>query len=116
MNLITLKFELDQYEKVKEYYSSSLISETGDYLDFASEVDGVKVRGYISKKSRRSVVFSGEDADIEAMKWESIAIASAKESKPKEELHIVDFGEQIGSDEVGVGDFYLPWSCRTCSR
>ena len=26
----------------------------------------------------------------------------------KEELHFVDYDEQIGSDEVGVGDFYLP--------
>ena len=33
---------------------------------------------------------------------------SNKEVKEKEKLHIVDFGEQIGSDEVGVGDFYLP--------
>ena len=108
MSVITLKFSVEQYEKVKEHYSPFLIDEAGDYLDFASRVNDVIIKGYSSNKSRRSVVFSGENAKEEAAQWESVAIASAKESKPKEELHIVDFGEQIGSDEVGVGDFYLP--------
>ena len=108
MNVITLKFDIETYDKVKEHYSSFLIDETGDYLDFASEVNGVIIKGYVSKKTRRSVVFSGENAKKEAEQWESVALVSVKESKPKEELHIVDFGEQIGSDEVGVGDFYLP--------
>ena len=108
MSVITLKFDIEQYEKVKEYYSPFLIDETGDYLDFASRVNDVTIKGYVSKKTRRSVVFSGESASEEASLWETVALESAKEAKPKEKLHIVDFGEQIGSDEVGVGDFYLP--------
>ena len=108
MNSYTLKFDLEQYQKVKEYYQDYLIDLSGDYIDFASEVNGVTIKGYSSNKSRRSVVFSGDNALSEASKWMDIALEAPKDKKEKEELHIVDFGEQIGSDEVGVGDFYLP--------
>ncbi len=106
--MITLKFDIEQYEKVKEFYKDFLKDESGDYLDFSAEVNGVTIKGYSSKKSRRSVVFSGANAEQEVMIWQEFAIAEQKEPKKKENLHIVDFGEQIGSDEVGVGDFYLP--------
>ena len=106
--MITLKFDIDQYERVKEYYSPYFKDETGDYLDFVSEVNGVTIKGYASKKTRRSVVFSGDNAEEEILIWQSLALAESSKKQSIEKLHIVDFGEQIGSDEVGVGDFYLP--------
>lgn len=105
MDSIALKFSIEEYLKIKEYYSSYSTGEVGEYLDFVAALDGATIRGYVSKKTRRSIVFSGPEALKEASKWGEVTIENKKE---EEKLHIVDFGEQIGSDEVGVGDFYLP--------
>ena len=105
MSTVTLKFSPEEYKSIKEYYSSSATGEIGEYIDFVSLLEGVTIRGYVSKKSRRSIVFSGPKAYEEASKWQEVTLL---EKTPEEKLHIVDFGEQIGSDEVGVGDFYLP--------
>ncbi len=105
MSTVTLKFSPEEYKSIKEYYSSSATGEIGEYIDFVSLLEGVTIRGYVSKKAKRSVVFSGPKAYEEAFKWQEVTLL---EKVPEEKLHIVDFGEQIGSDEVGVGDFYLP--------
>lgn len=105
MSTLTLKFSPEEYKSIKEYYSSSATGEIGEYIDFVSLLEGVTIRGYVSKKARRSVVFSGPKAYEEASKWQEVTLL---EKAPEEKLYIVDFGEQIGSDEVGVGDFYLP--------
>ena len=105
MATLTLKFSIEEYQKIKEYYSSLSTGEVGEYVDFVAPLKDVTVRGYVSKKVRRSVVFSGPEAYEEASKWGEVTIEN---KEPEEKLHIVDFGEQIGSDEVGVGDFYLP--------
>ena len=109
---VTLKFDLEKYEEVKKYYSEYFTGETGDYLDFVAKYEDAVIKGYLSKKSTRKVVFSGLNADIEAKKWDDTILLFGEdkpvEEKKEEKLHFVDFGEQIGSDEVGVGDFYLP--------
>jgi len=105
MDSIALKFSIEEYQKIKEYYSSYSTGEVGEYLDFVAVLDGATIRGYVSKKAKRSVVFSGPKGHIEASKWGEVTLENKKE---EEKIHIVDFGEQIGSDEVGVGDFYLP--------
>ena len=105
MSTVTLKFSPEEYKSIKEYYFSSATGEIGEYIDFVSLLEGVTIRGYVSKKARRSIVFSGPKAYEEASKWQEVTLL---EKAPEEKLHIVDFGEQIGSDEVGVGDFYLP--------
>lgn len=108
MKSISLKFSLEEYQKIKDHYEPFFTDEEGDYKDFVASSEGCTIRGYASKKTKRSIVFSGEKAEDEASKWADITLVKEEQSKEKEELHIVDFGEQIGSDEVGVGDFYLP--------
>lgn len=110
MSSITLKFDLTRYEEIKKYYQDYFTDEKGEYLDFSAKYEDCLIKGYTSKKDRRKVVFSGLNADIEAKKWDDSVLLFGEEA-PKEEkevLKFVDFGEQIGSDEVGVGDFYLP--------
>lgn len=110
MKSITLKFDLNKYQEIKDYYKDYFIDESGEYLDFTAKYDDALIRGYNSKKQTRKIVFSGLNADIEAKKWdETVLLFGEKKLEPKKEkLQFVDFGEQIGSDEVGVGDFYLP--------
>lgn len=103
--LVTIKVDLDTFNKIKEAYSSYLIEAKGDYVDFVADVNGTTITGYSSKKTKRSITFKGEHASKEASKWaENIELVPEE----KEELHFVDFDEQIGSDEVGVGDYLLP--------
>ena len=112
MSSITIKVDPKKYEQIKEYYSPYFTDEKGDYLDFSARYEDAVIKGYLSKKENRKVVFSGLNADIEAQKWDdSITLfgtEEVKEASKEEKLKFVDFGEQIGSDEVGVGDFYLP--------
>ncbi len=112
MPSITIKVDPKKYEQIKEYYSPYFTDEKGDYLDFSARYEDAVIKGYLSKKENRKVVFSGLNADIEAKKWDdSITLfgtEEVKETSKEKKLKFVDFGEQIGSDEVGVGDFYLP--------
>ena len=103
---VTIKVDLETFNKIKEAYSSFMIPSSGDYVDFVSEYNGTRITGYSSSKSKRSVIFKGKTAKEEAEKW-SVTLLDNSESK-KEELHYVDIDEQIGSDEVGVGDYLLP--------
>lgn len=103
--MITIKVTPEQYRQIKEHYSSFVIDQTGDYIDFVAQVEGCTITGYSSKKSKKSIVFNGENASIEASKWAEVEDTPKKE---EEKLHFVDYGEQIGSDEVGVGDYLLP--------
>jgi ribonuclease HIII len=103
--LVTIKVDLEKYNEIREYYSPFFVPIEGEYIDFVANTNGVIITGYISGKGKKSVVFRGALAEEEVARWKEIEI---KKPKEKEKLHYVDFGEQIGSDEVGVGDFFLP--------
>ena len=109
--LVTIKVDLEKYNEIREYYSPFFVPIEGEYIDFVANTNGVIITGYISAKGKKSVVFRGALAEEEVAKWEEVEI---KKPKEKEELHYVDFGEQIGSDEVGVGDFFLPIVVTAC--
>lgn len=103
--MATLKVNFDRYEEIKNFYSPYFIDASGEYVDFVANYENITITGYSSNKSKRSITFKGEGSLEEAQKWDPTVL---DEKKEKEKLHYVDFGEQIGSDEVGVGDFYLP--------
>ena len=103
---VTIKVDSDKYQQIKEHYSSYFTFEQADYLDYSAKVnEELTIKGYLSSKSKQKVLFIGESALLEAQKWDETASINVKNTTP---LQFVDYGEQIGSDEVGVGDFYLP--------
>ena len=104
MKTITLKVDNAKYLEIRQHYLPFKIEQKGEYIDFVSKVDNVTITGYLSKHLNKKITFSGEGNAIEANKWGgelSIPIE-------KEKLHWVDYDDQIGSDEVGVGDFLGP--------
>ena len=107
---VTIKVSEEKLLEIKEYYKDYLVDESGDYLVFSAFKDETSIKGYASKKSYRKVLFSGKNELEEAQIFDLSAAQSSKDSEKEDisQLHYVDFGEQIGSDEVGVGDFYLP--------
>ena len=62
----------------------------------------------LSKKENKKVVFFGEKALEEARIWDPEAMPMEKKENPEEKSGWVFFDDQIGSDEVGVGDFLGP--------
>lgn len=103
---VTIAVNAETVEKIKEFYSSEQISNDGEYVYFQAGHEGVIVTIYSSKKDLQKVTFLGDEALKEAQIWDE----NAKINEPKvvEKEKWLFFGNQIGSDEVGVGDFLLP--------
>ncbi len=103
---VTITVEPGILDVMRSYYRPYLINAIGEYIDFQAKVNGVVVTGFTSKKENRKVTFSGENALKEAQIWKPDAKVNEKKETVKETW--MCFDDQIGSDEVGVGDFLGP--------
>jgi len=91
---------------MKVFYNDYLIPNNGEYVFFLAKRNDVIITGFISKKENSKVTFQGDNALEEARIWDKDAELYVAKEKVKEEW--ICFEDQIGSDEVGVGDFLLP--------
>lgn len=103
---VTIKVNEETLETIKSHYQDYLIPNDGEYVYFCSDYHGLIITGYQSKKQNKSVTFLGEGALLEAQKFDPTA--KENETKEKGPEGWVNLENQIGSDEVGVGDFVLP--------
>ena len=95
-------------EKVHEliaFYSAYQIPNDGAYIIFQANYSSITITVYENKKGKHKAVFVGPGALKEAQKWDETAKKAEKEKAPSGWLCKEN---QIGSDEVGVGDFLLP--------
>lgn len=104
--IVSIKVDEVKYQEIKTHYLPYVIEGSHDYVDYVAQVDDIIVTGYLSSKKNKTITFNGNNALLEAKKWDENA--SAIEKKEVEEKKWIDIEEQIGSDEVGVGDFFLP--------
>ena len=103
---VTITVPSTLVEVMREYYTDYLVNSQGEYVDFYAEKEGTIITAYLSKKENRKVVFFGENALEEARVWDpEVEIKEKKETVKEGWLY---YGDQIGSDEVGVGDFLGP--------
>lgn len=138
MKSVTLKFGDKRYNEIKKYYTPYFKNKKGEYLDFYAVLKDVTVTGYITKKVGKSIVFAGKKAEEESSLWEKSAVKiklsknfvqeklseqktlakktvnNIKEKVKKTTTSWVYSGTQIGSDEVGVGDFLGPMIVVAC--
>ena len=103
---ITITVPSTLVEVMKEYYSDYLENSQGEYVDFQARKNDVIITAYLSKKENKKVTFFGENALEEAKVWDPEVEKQEKKETVKEGW--LYFGDQIGSDEVGVGDFLGP--------
>ena len=103
---ITLTVEPSLIDIMREYYAPFMVNNQGEYIDFQAQTNGVIITAYTSKKTTRKVTFFGEEALKEAQIWNPNAVEGEKKEGTKEKW--IFFENQIGSDEVGVGDFLGP--------
>ena len=105
---VTIKVDIEKYDEIKKYYYDFITDfDIAEYTDYRAYKDDIEIVGYLSESDKRKVTFNGEGAKEEAKKWsEDIKVFEEKKAvAPKGWLC---FANQIGSDEVGVGDFLLP--------
>ena len=112
MTNYTLKVNEIRYQEIKKFYSSVGVPFRGEYIDFCSRLNGVLITGYNSKSASKKITFQGDNALEEYSRWTIVEEAS-EEPKPKKKTTSrsktwVDVDDQVGSDEVGVGDFLGP--------
>ena len=104
--VVSITVDVDKAVEMMDFYRPYQRVNNGEYIIFQALYSGTVITIYQDKKNKHKVVFNGEDALIEAKNWDPSAEYKEKaEEQPKGWLCVEN---QIGSDEVGVGDFLLP--------
>ena len=103
---VSIKVNQDKLDEIKQYYKDYSLTNNGEYIYFQSDYKGIIITGFSSKKESKTVTFIGNNALEEAKKWDETASEIEPKKKVNEEWLCLE--DQIGSDEVGVGDFLLP--------
>ena len=103
--IVSFKIDENLLKEIKDHYLPYQKENTGEYIVFFASCDGVSISIYESKKGY-TVVFMGEGALTEARLFNKDA--EPVEKKVKENIEYQSLNTQMGSDEVGVGDFLLP--------
>ena len=103
--IVSFPITSEQAQEIMAFYALFQKPNNGEYITFQADFSGVIITIYCDKKGKHKVVFSGGSALLEAKKWNEAAEVKETTVAPKEWLCK---DNQIGSDEVGVGDFLLP--------
>ena len=107
---VTIQVNSETKDKIVSYYETIKRHNNGEYILFFGQTGGLTVTVYTSKKEDvYKVFFIGEDALEEAKRWDENAKPNEpkeKKAPSKESWEVLD--NQIGSDEVGTGDFFGP--------
>ena len=102
---ISIAVTSEKADEIIAFYLDYRRLNNGPYIVFQASYSGLTITVYQNKKGKQKVVFAGAGALLEAKKWDENVEAKEKEVKPTGWLCKEN---QIGSDEVGVGDFLLP--------
>lgn len=107
MDSVTLKITPEVLNKMEEFYQEIIVYENlGEYILWKCKtLDDVIITIYSSKKGIKAL-FTGSNCLNEAKIWDQNA--SLNEKKEKIDAYWLYLKNQIGSDEVGTGDFFGP--------
>ena len=106
MSAFTVKVDIEKYEEIKAFYLDYKVEDGSEYLEFRSRFNDVLISFYTSNKTKRTIIFDGKLAEEELNRWGLEPVVKEKKEVIKTEW--IDLDTQVGSDEVGVGDFLLP--------
>lgn len=114
MTYITIKVDQAKAEEIKDFYNAKEIKNK-PYEFFIAYKNGITIHAYMNRKEIYSIVFSGENEqetiDEVSLFSKNYTIKNASVSKEPKDVYYQgweDLNYQIGSDEVGVGDFFGP--------
>ena len=103
---VSFKISEDEMKAMIDYYQSFQKDNSGDYIVFFAKKDNVTITIFESKKGH-TITFAGEKAQEEANVWRTdlVELTPEIDETPREWKYL---DSQIGSDEVGVVDLFLP--------
>lgn len=109
MEYIKVKADEAKKQEIQDFYHAPTINDPKRVYDLFQVMtnDSVYIKGYRSKKLY-TIVFMGEKNKIikeASLFFKNPSLIESK--KPYNTKGWKDIGKQIGSDEVGVGDFFL---------
>ena len=92
-NVVSIELNDEKIEKIKNFYAENIVPNRNEHINFQVKTTNFSVIIYKSKKA----VFQGKLAEEEASLWSG------------DDNDIWKYDEdQIGSDEVGTGDYFGP--------
>lgn len=108
--MITIKVTKNNLQALEEKYSPFIVERNIGYILFVIKTDKNIITAYDNKKGNNfKVTIQGENAFEIAETWANSPETLPKKSKDhKGPVVFLDIDEQIGSDEVGTGDFFGP--------
>jgi ribonuclease HIII len=108
-NMVTLKADSELLIKIREAYQEYMIADDGEYVLFRAKKDTTIITAYKNTKSKlNKITFAGQGFLHEAKKWDATLTINEKNYDSEEPLGWFMVDDQIGSDEVGTGDFFGP--------
>ena len=107
---VTIQVNKELKDKIVNFYGSIQKENKGQYILFFGQNKDLTITVYSSKKDDVfKVFFIGELALSEAKRWDKDAAPTEpKENKAPTKACWEVLDSQIGSDEVGTGDFFGP--------
>lgn len=110
--ICTLTLTPELLMKMKRFYEDSAVENNNPYVDLFARGESVSITIYkANKKGVIKAVFQGPNAVNEAMIWDPNAKNETEQPLPPKPMIRKAFANiypQIGSDEVGTGDFFGP--------
>lgn len=104
---VTILVDIKTFNAMQAFYQNQIVPHCENYVVFMAKGDKVVIKGFSNKREETfKVYFSGENALNEARIWDKDAKIKVPKAIIKAEWLFI--GDQIGSDEVGVGDFFGP--------
>lgn len=106
---VTIKVNKETLDKIVKDYKQFEEENNGEYILFFAKNDRIVLTAYSSKKEDSyKVMFLGEHALKEAKKYDKKAALNVPKTKKVTRATWILLDDQIGSDEVGTGDFFGP--------
>ena len=108
--MISIKVNKEELEIIRNDFKDVIVEENVGFIIFCAKNDEYIVTAYNNnKKDNFTVTIQGEDPLPLAKKYTNNKLLLPKKKKIiKESPFFVDVDKQIGSDEVGTGDFLAP--------
>lgn len=105
VEIISIKVNEDQKNEIVNYYKNYQLNNDNEFIVFFAKKDNISISLFKNKKGSLKLVLKGQNALKEAKKWDDNAFEKSSKNKTQSWINI---SNQIGSDEVGTGDFFGP--------
>ena len=114
--MITIKVTKNNLDLLEKTYFENIVERNIGYILFVIKTDKNIITAYDNKKGNNfKVTIQGENAFSIGEKWSNSPATLPKKIKDDVcPIVYLDIDEQIGSDEVGTGDFFGPMVICAC--